>query len=136
MHKTLVLHRSSSELIFCSYDFRSCVGALVLPAPTLQRLIEDCQCVFGKDGGSEKTWWVACDGKARCALEQLALAVFKVLQQLLIILHCASHCPQEHARASYAQGSSGVEWWVQVRRGDSQVHARAALGANCHASHV
>lgn len=61
-----------------SYDFRSCLSALELSAPTLQRIIEDCQCVFGKDGGNEKTWWVASDGKARCALEQLALAVFKV----------------------------------------------------------
>ena len=77
-----------------SYDFRSCPSALALSAPTLQRIIEDCQCVFGKGGGSEKTWWVrpfpsvkncdnlcrwvACDGAPRCALEQLALAVFEV----------------------------------------------------------
>jgi hypothetical protein len=64
----------------CSYDFRSSPSALALPPQTLQRMIEDCRSVFGKGGGSEKTWWIASDGKARCALEQLALAVFKVLQ--------------------------------------------------------
>ncbi len=61
-----------------SYEFRSCPSALALPPSTLHRIIEDCQCVFGKGGGSEKTWWLACDGRPRCALEQLALAVFKV----------------------------------------------------------
>ena len=69
--------RGLQRVTVLSYEFRSCQSALALPPPTLQRVIEDCQCVFGKGGGSEKTWWVACDGKARCALEQLALAVFK-----------------------------------------------------------
>ena len=64
------------------------------PPPTLQRIIEDCKSVFGKGGGSEKTWWIACDGKARCALEQLALAVFKVKHNrcmAISILHLCSH---------------------------------------------
>jgi hypothetical protein len=73
-------------LIVRSYDFRSCPSALSLPPPTLQRLIDDCKSVFGAGGGSEKTWWVASDGKARCALEQLALAVFKV-EALLLARH-------------------------------------------------
>ena len=73
----------SCGLIVCSYDFRSCPSALSLPPQTLQRLIDDCKSVFGAGGGSEKTWWVASDGKARCALEQLALAVFKVKALLL-----------------------------------------------------
>jgi hypothetical protein len=42
-----------------------------------------------------------------------------------------SHCrrrsraqlPQEHAKASYDKARSGVEWWVQVRHGGSQVNA-------------
>jgi hypothetical protein len=80
----------ASHLTICSYDFRSFVSALALPPPTLQRLIENSQRVFGKDGGSEKTWWVACDGKARCALEQLAVAIFKVTWHLLIISRCAN----------------------------------------------
>jgi hypothetical protein len=126
----------ASHLTICSYDFRSFPSALALPPPTLQRLIEDCQCVFGKDGGSEKTWWVACDGKARCALEQLALAIFKVTQQLQLISFCASHHPQEHANASYDPGCSGVEWWVQVRRGDCQVHTPRVSLAQRLASHL
>jgi hypothetical protein len=81
-------------LTICSYDFRSSSSALELPPPTLQRIIEDCKSVFGKGGGSEKTWWIACDGKARCALEQLALAVFKVKHSRCLaisIIHLCSH---------------------------------------------
>ncbi len=78
--------------------------------------------MFGKGGGSEKTWWVASNGKARCALEQLALAVFKVprahVQRHELFV---SELPQVHALASYDQARSGVEWWVQVRQGSSQV---------------
>ncbi len=47
-----------------------------------------------------RTYWMPADGTPRCALEQFALDVFE------------HHVPEDFA---YDKGTSGAEWWCQLR---------------------
>ena len=67
-------------------------------------LIADCEAAFIEGGIS---FWVGADQSGRCGLEELALLIFK---------HHTRH-------ADFDAKRSGVEWWVQVRRGDDGTRA-------------
>ncbi|CAN0120782.1 unnamed protein product, partial [Phaeothamnion confervicola] len=87
------------------YQFRSFSAAV--PAAKdpkeLQKLVADCEAAFNaraREGqySTGETYWVQADSEPRCALEALALAIFR-----------------EHTQeARFAKDRSGAEWWTQV----------------------
>ena len=64
----------------------------------LEHLLNQCELVY-KFAGVD-TQWISGSGSARCAIEQLALDIFKY--------HIAG-LPSE-----WSLEESGAEWWVQV----------------------
>lgn len=81
---------------FCSHS-----RALKVREPAARALVADCEAAFVEGGVS---FWVGAHAAARCGLEELALLIFR---------HHTRH-------AAFDSRRSGVEWWIQVRRGGSE----------------
>lgn len=73
-------------------------GKLDQSSPLLDEILYDCE--ITDCGLMPRTFWVPSEGfEPRCSLEQMALDIFK------------HHVGQ----ANYDRGTSGAEWWVQIR---------------------
>jgi len=96
------------------FDFRSYSGALRVQGlagrASAEALVADCEAAFVEGGVS---FWVSAHAAARCGLEELALLIFR---------HHTRH-------AAFDPQRSGVEWWVQVRRGDGGARATRSQAA-------
>ena len=90
---------------FCSHS-----RALKVREPAARALVADCEAAFVEGGVS---FWVGAQAAARCGLEELALLIFR---------HHTRH-------AAFDSRRSGVEWWVQVRRGDDGARATRSRAA-------
>ena len=76
----------------------SLAGAGIFDSNLLDDLLYDCE--IADCALLPRTFWIQCDGRPRCVLEQMALEVFK-----------------HHVKDGvvFDPKTSGAEWWVQIR---------------------
>jgi len=80
------------------YSFSSYTSVFSAESSQIQALASDCEFAFVEGGMS---FWLGAKEKPRCQFERMAKEIF-----------------EHHTKSAKFQGQrSGVEWWVQIRRG-------------------
>lgn len=83
-------------------DYNSKAVQLSVPFRNRDELLFDCE--VADCGLMPRTFWMPSNGAPRCALERMALDVFR------------HHMPDDSPAASRLDANtSGAEWWVQIR---------------------